>query len=188
VDQDSSVTTSPFAAALPYTVAAALCLAIASVIGVPTPLRLGMPAVVIAAALSRALAAYLTRERLRAQADAWLADARSPNPSVFGWRVEELVGAERKVVGRALRSFADEAKRPRRLGAPILNRLRLRPETELLSEVAEALQDPKRAISPRAIVRARLLITDCGSPLNCSARHDELHQTLKSILADTYDR
>jgi hypothetical protein len=80
--------------------------------------------------------------------------------------------------------LAEEVMRPHRRGAPILNRLQLRSETELLSEVAEALQDPKRRASPRAIVRARLLITDCGSPLNCSARHDELHQTLKSILAD----
>lgn len=174
----------PFDAALPYTAAAALSLGIGSVVAFPTPLRLGMPALLLAAALSQALAASLTRERLREQADAWLAQAHVPNPSVFAWRVEELVGSERKVAGRTLRTFAEEVMRPRRRGAPTLNRLRLRSETELLSEIAEALQDPKRHAAPRAIARTRLLITDCGSPLNCSARHDELHQALKSILAD----
>jgi hypothetical protein len=65
-----------------------------------------------------------------------------------------------------------------------LNRLQLRADSELLSEVAQALQDPSQAVSPRAVVYSRRLITDCGSPLNCSARHDELQQALKSILAD----
>jgi hypothetical protein len=121
---------------------------------------------------------------LRAQADAWLADICSPNPSAFAWRVAELARVERQVVGRTPRSFAEEVRRPRRRGAPTLNRLQLRVESELLSEVAQALQDPSRVISPRAVVRSRRLITECGSPLNCSARHDELQQALKSILAD----
>jgi hypothetical protein len=47
--------------------------------------------------------------------------------------------------------------------------------------------DPSRKVSPRAIVRSRRLITDCGSQLNCSVRHDELHQTLASILVDISD-
>ena len=68
-----------------------------------------------------------------------------------------------------------------------MNRLQLSADSELLSTVAQALQDPSRKATPRAIVRSRLLITDCGSPLNCSARHDELHQTLESILADISD-
>jgi len=180
----SSACPAPFDAALPYTTAAALSLAIGSVVAVPTAFRLGMPAVLLAAALSQALVASLTRERLREQADAWLAETRAPNPSVFAWRVEELIGSERKVVGRTLRTFAEEVMRPHRLGAPILNRLQLRPETKELFEIAEALEDPKRRAPARAIARTRLLITDCGSPLNNSARHDELHQALKSILAD----
>jgi hypothetical protein len=142
-----------------------------------------MPAVLMAAALSRALVACLTQERLREQADAWLAEVGSPNPSEYPWRVEELIGSER-TVGRTLRAFAEDVTRPYRRGAPIVNRLQLRPEADLLSEVAHALQDPKRPVAARAIARTRLLITDCGSPLNCSARHDELHQALKSILAD----
>jgi hypothetical protein len=174
----------PFDAALPYTTAAALSLVIGSVIAFPTALRLGIPAALLAAAFSQALAAFLSRDRLREQADAWLAEVGSANPSVFAWRVEELIGSERKIVGRTLRAFAEEAMRPHRRGAPILNRLQLRSETELLSEVAEALQDFKRRASPRAIARTRLLITDCGSPLNCSTRHDELHQALTLILAD----
>jgi hypothetical protein len=64
-----------FDAALPYTAAAALSLAIGSVVAFPTPFRIGMPAVLIAAALSRAALACLTRERLREQADAWLAES-----------------------------------------------------------------------------------------------------------------
>ena len=174
----------PFDAALPYTTAAALSLAIGTVVAVPTAFRLGMPAALMAAALSQALVASSTRERLREQADTWLAEIRSPNPSVFAWRVEELIGFERKVVGRTLRTFTEEIMRPHRRGAPILNRLQLRPEHKELFEIAEALQDSKRRASPRAIARTRLLITDCGSPLNNSARHDELHQALKSILAD----
>ena len=184
LSQRHSATIAPLDAALPYTTAAALSLAAGSVVAFPTTLRLGMPAVLMAAALSRALAAYLTRERLREQADAWLAEARLPNSSVFAWRVEELVGSERKVVGRTLSSFAEEVMRPRRRGAPILNRSQLRPETDLLLAVAQALQDPERVAAPRAIARTKRLITDCGSPLNCSARHDGLHQALKSILAD----
>jgi hypothetical protein len=182
--QCNTAPTAPFDAALPYTTAAALSLAIASLAALPTSFRLGMPAVLIVAALSRALAAYVRRERLRAQADSWLADACSPNRSVFRWRLQELAGVERYVVGRTLRSFVEEVRRPRRPGAPNLNRLQLRAESELLSEVAEALQDPSRAVSPRAVVHSRRLITDCGSPLNCSARHEELRQALKSILAD----
>jgi hypothetical protein len=174
----------PFDAALPYTTAAALSLAIGSVIAVPTAFRLGMPAVLLAAGLGRALVASLTRERLREQADAWLAEMRSPNPAVFAWRVEELTGSERKVVGRTLRSFAEEVMRPHRRGAPILNRSKLRSESNELLEIAEALQDPERRASARAVARTRLLITECGSPLNNSARHDELHQALESILAD----
>jgi hypothetical protein len=181
-NQCNNAKIAPFGAALPYTTAAALSLAIGSVVVLPTPFRLGFPSVLMAAALSRAVAACLTRERLRAQADAWLAEVCSPNPFVFAWRVEELVGSERKTVGRTLRAFAEEVMRPHRRGAPILNRMQLRPETDLLFEVAQALEDPKRAASPRAIARTRLLITDCGSPLNCSARHDELHRALKSIL------
>jgi hypothetical protein len=184
LNQRNTAPTAPLDAALPYTIAAALSLAITSFAALPTSFRLGMPAVLIAASLSRALAAHMRRERLRAQADSWLADACSPNPSVFSWRVQELARVERQVVGRTLRSFAEEVMRPRRFGAPNLNRLQLRAESELLSEVAQALQDPSRAISPRAVVRSRRLITDCGSPLNCSARHDELRQALKSILAD----
>jgi hypothetical protein len=184
LNQCNNANLAPFDAALPYTAAAALSLAIGSVVAFPTPFRLGMPAVLMAAALSRAVAACLTRERLREQADAWLAEARSPNPSVYAWRVEELIASERTAVGRTLRAFAEEVTRSYRRGAPILNRLQLRPEAELLSEVAHALQDPKRPVAPRAIARARLLITDCGSPLNCSARHDELHRALNSILAD----
>jgi hypothetical protein len=65
-----------------------------------------------------------------------------------------------------------------------LNRLQLRGEAELLAEIAHALEDPSRVVSPRAIVRSRLLITDCGSPLNCSTHQDELHQALELILAD----
>jgi hypothetical protein len=144
--------------------------------------------VMMAAALSRAVLAFWTRERLREQADAWLAEARSPNPSVYAWRVEELIGSERRIVGRTLSAFAEEVTRPYRRGAPILNRLKLRSQTELLFEVAHALQNPKRDASPRAIARTRLLITNCGSPLNCSARNDELHQALTSILADIPER
>jgi hypothetical protein len=184
LNRRSSACPAPFDAALPYTTAAALSLAIGSVVAVPTAFRLGMPAVLLAAALSQALVASLTRERLREQADAWLAEMRSPNPSVFAWRVEELIGSERKVVGRTLRTFAEEVMRPHRSGAPNLNRLQLRPETKELFEIAEALEDPNRRAPARAIARTRLLITDCGSPLNNSARHDELHQALKSILAD----
>jgi hypothetical protein len=176
--------TPPWDAALPYTTAAALGLAIGSVAAFPAPFRFGMPAVLLAAGLSRALDAYFTRERLRTRADAWLAETRLPNPAVFAWRVEELVGSERKVVGRTLRAVAEEVMRPHRRGAPILNRAQLRPETDLLTEIALALQDPQRPVSPRAIARTGLLITDCGSPLNCSARRDELHQALESILAD----
>ena len=134
----------PFDAALPYTTAAALSLAIGSLIAVPTAFRLGMPAVLLAAALSQALVASMTRERLRERADAWLAEIRSPNESVFAWRVEELTGSERKVVGRTLRAFAEEIMRPHRRGAPILNRLQLRSESKELFEIAEALQDRKR--------------------------------------------
>jgi hypothetical protein len=183
-DQRNNPAIAPFDAALPYTAAAALSLAVGSVVALPTPFRVGMPAVLMAAALSRALGAYSTREQLRDRADAWLAEVRSPNPSAFDWRVEELTGSERKVIGRTLRSFAQEVRRPHRRGAPFLNRLQLRPEVDLLLEVARALQDPKRTASPRAIASTRLLITNCGSPLNNSARHDELHQVLTSILAD----
>jgi hypothetical protein len=171
-----------FDAALPYTAAAALSVAIASVVAFPTPFRLGIPAVLMAAALSRAALACLTRQRLREQADAWLAKARSPNPSIYAWRVEELIGSERRTIGRTLNAFAEEVTRPYRRSAPSLNRLQLRPQTELLFEVAHALQDPKRNASPRAIARTRLLITNCGSPLNCSARSDELPQALTSAI------
>jgi hypothetical protein len=184
LNQRSNGSTAPFDAALPYTTAAALGLFIGFVFAFPAPFRLGMPTVLLAAGLSRALHVHLTRERLRAQADVWLASIHSPSPSAFPWRVEELVGSERKVVGRTLRSIAEEVMRPYRRGAPTVNRSRLRPQADLLSEVAEALEDPERHASPRAIARTRLLITDVGSPLNCSARHDELHQTLTSILAD----
>jgi hypothetical protein len=183
-NQRNRVDIAPFDAALPYTAAATLSLAIGSLVAVPTSFRLGMPAVLMAAALSRAFGVCLSRERLREQADVWLAEACSPNPSVYAWRVEELIGSERRTVGRTLSAFAEEVTRPYRRGAPILNRSQLRPQTELLFEVAHALQDPKRDASPRAIARTRLLITDCGSPLNCSARNDELHQALTSILAD----
>ena len=183
--QRNTTPTAPFDAALPYTAAAALSLAIAGLAAaLPTSFRLAMPAVLMAAALSRALAAHIRRGRLRAQADAWLADVCSPNPAVFSWRVEELARVERQVVGRTLRSFAEEVRRPRRRGAPNLNRLQLRADIQLLSEVAQALQDPSQTVSPRAVVYSRRLITDCGRPLNCSARHDELHQALQSILAD----
>jgi hypothetical protein len=184
LNRRSNACPAPFDAALPYTTAAALSLVVGSVFAIPTAFRLGMPAVLMAAALSQALVASSARERLREQADTWLAEIRSPNPSVFAWRVEELIGPERKVVGRTLRTFAEELMRPHRRGAPILNRLRLRPERNELLEIAEALEDPKRRTSARAVARTRLLITDCGSPLNNSARHDELHQALESILAD----
>lgn len=184
MNQRSKASTAPFDAALPYTTGAALSVVIGLVFASPTAFRLGVPTVLLAAGLGRALAVHVRRERLRAQADAWLAEIRSPSRSVFPWRVQELVGSERKIVGRTLRSIAEEVVRPQRRGAPILNRPKLRPQARLLSEVAQALEDPGRNASPRAIARARLLITDCGSPLNCSARHDELNQTLTSILGD----
>jgi hypothetical protein len=184
LNRRSNARLAPFDAALPYTAAAALSLVIGSVVDLPTAFRLGMPALLMAAALSQALAASCTRERLREQADIWLAEIRSPNPSVLAWRVEELIGSERRVVGRTLRTFTEEVMRPHRFGAPKLNRLQLRPRSKELFAIADALQDSERRVSARAIVRTRLLITDCGSPLNNSARHDELHQALMSILAD----
>jgi hypothetical protein len=102
--------TAPFDAALPYTAAAALSLAIGNVVALPTPFRIGLTSVLMAAALSRALAVCSAREQQREQADTWLAAARSPNPSAFGWRVDELTGPERKAIGRTLRSIAQESE------------------------------------------------------------------------------
>jgi hypothetical protein len=104
---------------------------------------------------------------------------------VFAWRVEELLGSERRGVARALSAYAQEIMRPWRPGAPRLNRRRLRSEAELLAAVAEALEDDRRELSPRTVLRARRLVTDVGGPLHAAARHDELHRQLVELLADT---
>jgi hypothetical protein len=88
-------------------------------------------------------------------------------------------------VARVLSAYAQEIARPWRPGAPRLNRRRLRAEAELLTAVAAALDDDRRALSPRTVLRARQLVTDVGGPLHASARHDELHQQLLELLADT---
>jgi hypothetical protein len=186
VPYDSSIA-HPFDAALPYTTTAAAGLACVALGAIPAVFGLGASTVLIVAALARALAGYVERERLRAEADAWLVDVRSPNTTAFAWRAAELLAVERGVVGRTLGLIAEEMKRPRRSGAPVVHRARLPAEVDLLAALAHALQDPTRTPSPRAVVRSRLLVTDAGSPLNSAARSVELRETLESILDDFFD-
>ncbi|HEY3543238.1 MAG TPA: hypothetical protein VGK79_11920 [Gaiellaceae bacterium] len=148
----------PVAVALPYAAAAAT----AAALPLGVPLRIGLPLVFVAAAAKRAVRAARRRAHLRRVADDWLATAAAPSPNAFAWRVDELLGRERKAVAGALRSYA-----------------RLRAD-DLLAAVADVLDD--RAVSPRAVVRARDLITNPGSSLHCSARRDELRGDLEAIL------
>jgi hypothetical protein len=139
----------PFGAALPYTAAAAATAALTSASGFDLPLRIGVPLVLVVVASKRASDASTRRTHLRMLADDWLAQASSPNPEAFAWRVQELLGAERKAIARALRSYGEEIERPSRPGSPRLNRRGLRPDANLLVAVADALNDDRLA-SPRA--------------------------------------
>jgi hypothetical protein len=175
----------PFATVLPYGAAAAAATASANALGFGAPLRIGLPLVLLAFGMQRAFNASVRRTRLRIRADEWLESAASPNPNVFAWRVQELLGSERRGIARALRAYAQEIMRPWRPGAPRLNRRRLRSEATLLAAVADALNDDRIELSPRAVLRARRLVTDVGSPLHSSARHDELRPRLEELLFET---
>jgi len=148
----------PLVGALPWAAAAATVAALP----LGAPFRIGLALVFLAAAAKRALRAARRRADLRRVADEWLSTAMSPSPSAFAWRVDELLGRERKAVAGAVRSYA-----------------RLRAD-DLLAAVADALDDG--GVSPRAVVCARDLITDPGSSLHCSARHNELRGDLEAIL------
>lgn len=178
----------PLPAALPYLAAAVTVAAFATALDFGLPLRVGLPLMLLAVGLKRALGASVRRARLRRRADEWLANANSPNPNVFAWRVEELLGSERRGVAGALSAYAQEILRPWRPGAPRLNRRRLRTEVELLAAVADALNDDRRELSAKTVLRARQLVTDVGGPLHADARHDELHEQLVELLADTERR
>lgn len=178
----------PLTAALPYLAAAATAAAVATAVGFGLPMQVGLPLTFLGVALQRGLAASVGRARLRMRADEWLANAPSPNPDVFAWRVEELLGSERRGVARALRAYAQEIGRPWRPGAARLNRRRLRSEAELLAAVADALGDDRCELSARSVLRARRLVTDVGGPLHAAARHHELHHELTELLADTEPR
>jgi hypothetical protein len=175
-------------AALPYLAAAATVAASATALDFGLLLRVGLPLIFLAFGLQRARDASVRRARLRMRADEWLANAPSANPAVFAWRAEELLGSERRGVARALSAYAQEIVRPWRPGAPRLNRRRLRTEAELLAAVADALDDDRRELSPRTVLRARQLVTDVGGPLHAAARHGELHQQLVELLADAERR
>jgi hypothetical protein len=178
----------PLRTALPYVAAAAAAAVFATALGVGLPVRVGLPLMFLAVGLQRALDASARRARLRTRADAWLANAASPNPEVFAWRVEELLGSERRGVADALSAYAQEIVRPWRPGAPPLNRRRLRADAELLAAVADALKDDRRELSPRAVLSARELVIDVGGPLHAAARHGELRQRLVELLADAERR
>lgn len=174
----------PFPETLPYLAAAATAAAFATAFDFGPPLRVGLPLILLAFALQRGLDTSVRRARLRRRADEWLANTPSPNQEVFAWRVEELLGSERRWVAGALSAYAQEVVRPWRPGAPRLNRRRLRTEVELLAAVANALADDRRELSARTVLRARQLVTDVGGPLHAAARHHELHEQLVELLAD----
>jgi hypothetical protein len=171
----------PLAAAFPYISAAALVLAAAG--PWPTTFRFGIPGALLTAGFGRAAGVHRRRELRRAEADAWLIATERPNPSAFAWRIEELI-AEKATLGQTVRAIAEDVTRPKRPGGlPVADRMRLRPHTPLLFELADALQNSLHT-SPKAIARTGQLISHGGSPLNCSANHGQLRETLKSILAD----
>ena len=71
----------------------------------PASFRLGMPAVLMAAALGQALAAHVTREHLRAQADTWLADhTRQTQPRSHGASTSSSRPSARSSVEPSFRS------------------------------------------------------------------------------------
>lgn len=167
---------------MPVVALAAVSAALASALGFGLPVRLGVPVALVMIAAKRAFDASTRRARLRALADDWLVKSASPNPGAFAWRVDELLGSERNAVAHLLGSYADEVVRPWRPGAPRLNRRVLRRDADLLATVAGALRDHRCALSPRAVVRARSLVTDPGGPLHSSARHADLREALEQIL------
>lgn len=176
-------TPSPIDAAMPVVALAAVSAPLASALGFGLPVRLSVPLVFVVIASKRTFDASIRRARLRMLADHWLGKSVALNPDAFAWRVDELLGSERKAIARVLDSYAAEVMRPRRPGAPRLNRQALRRDADLIATVAGALHD-RRCLSPRAVVRAQNLVTDPGSPLNSSARHAELREALEQILAD----
>lgn len=177
----------PLGAGFPYAVAAAVATASATTLDLAAPAQIVLPVVLLAFGMQRVLAALVRRTRLRKAADEWLECASSPSPSAFAWRVEELLGPERRRIARALKAYGEEARRPWRPGAPRLDRRRLRAEAPLLAAVAAALGDERTDVSPRAVLLARRLVTDVGSPLHAAARHDELRPCLQELLTVDVD-
>jgi hypothetical protein len=136
-------------------------------------------------ALRRAVERVKARRSLRAArraADTELALRKSP-PLRLAWRVEELVGTKNRLdLAHSLRTLVRDSS-PRYVpAASPVNRIAVRPESEMLLAVAARLADLERPVSARGVVLADRLLTDGSGPLYDRDRVDELPAYLDSTI------
>jgi len=102
--------------------------------------------------------------------------------TTLAWRVAELTnGRERRMLARSLRDLVDELS-PRRLpGAAPLNRVRLRPYSDLLLALADRLERLDLPVTASGMLLVRELLSDGSSPLYLCGDADALPAELERI-------
>ena len=132
---------------------------------------------------------FVHRARLRAAADEWIALGVDGPATRYRWRIEELTSLrERSLLANSLRSVVRELNVPHRHVGSLLNRRTLRPQRELLIEIAERLSDGERPVSASGVVAVQRLLTQPDSPLYAHAGPDGPARNTGAELGAILDR
>ena len=156
----------PWVPLVPCAAAAAVLFGMGVAGGLEGSFLLVVPISVACLGLLLALRSWAERDRIRAEADAWIARGYENRASRYGWRIEELTShGERKLLGRSVRRIVPELAAGRLPGASPLNRPALRPFRAELIALADRLDDFERPVSVAGILGVHRLLTEPGSVL-----------------------
>jgi hypothetical protein len=132
---------------------------------------------------------FVVRARLRAAADEWIALRFGGPATRYGWRTEELTSPrERRLLAGSLRRVVRELDAPHRHVGSLLNRRTMRPQRDLLSELADRLADGDRPVSASGIVAVQRLLTRPDSPLYAYSGPDGPVRDTRAELGAVLDR
>ena len=156
----------PWVPLVPCAAAAAVLFGMGVAGGLEGSFLLVVPISVACLGLLLALRSWAERDRIRAEADAWIARGYESRASRYGWRIDELTSQrERRVLGRSVRRIVPELAAGRRPGAAPINRFALRPFRSELIALADRLDDLERPVSAAGILGVHRLLTEPGSVL-----------------------
>lgn len=157
-----------------YVVSAAVVLGAGLAIGVDVRAVLVLSIALLLTALWQVAWRWSEGARERRTADWWIAHSQGTTRSRFDWRIAELTSVrERRQLARSVRGVVADLSERRLPGASPLNRVAMRPHTEILSALSDRLADLDRPVDPAGILAVRRLLTDPDSVLYARPSLDE---------------